>query len=183
MRMRFGIKRLAGALALAVILPTAALAAPHGKPGLWNYTSIVQMPDMPKLPPQVVEMMKRRGVPAMGDAVTSQMCMTQEQARMTVPPQLKNAGMNCTARLVSQTANSAVTETVCHGRMEGTGRSQMSWRGDTHYDGTYSFKGSMGGRAQSMASKFSGDWVKADCGAVKPFDSAILNRPRPPAPK
>ena len=178
MRTHFG-KCLASAVALAAFLPTAVLAVPHGRPGLWNYVSTMQMPDMPKLPPQVLEMMKKRGMPAMGDSVTSQMCMTQEQAKMDTPPQVRNAGMNCTARVVSQTANSAVSETVCHGRMEGTGRSQMSWRGDTHYDGTYSFKGAMGGRSQAMSSKFSGDWVKADCGAVKPFDS---NRPAAPRP-
>lgn len=166
-----------------LLLAVPAGAVPHGKPGLWNYTSTVQMADMPKLPPAVLEMMKKRGMPAMGDAVTSQMCMTQEQAKMDTPPQLKNAGMNCTPRLISQTATSATSEVVCHGRMEGTGRTQMSWRGDTHYDGTYSFKGTMGGRSQAMSSKFAGDWVKADCGAVKPFDSAILNRPRPSAPK
>lgn len=181
--MRVIFKLLAGAAALAASIPTAALAVPHGKPGLWNYVSTVQMANMPKMPPQVLEMMKMRGIPAMGDAVTSQMCMTEAQAKMDVPPQLKNAGVNCTPRVVSQTSNSAVTEVVCHGRMEGTGRTQMSWRGDTHYDGTYSFRGAMGGRSQDMTSKFSGDWVKADCGAVKPFDSAILNHPRPPAPK
>jgi hypothetical protein len=182
MRMHFS-RCLAGAVALAVFLPTAVLAVPHGKPGLWNYVSTVQMANMPKLPPQVIEMMKKRGMPAMGDAVKSQMCMTEAQMKMDTPPQANTAGMKCTVRVISQTGNSAVSETVCHGRMEGTGRTQITWRGETHYDGMYSFKGTMSGRAQEMSSRFSGDWVKADCGAVKPFDSAAINRPRPPAPR
>ena len=105
--MRVMFKLVSGAAALAVSVPTVALAVPHGKPGLWNYVSTVQMANMPKMPPAVLEMMKKRGVPAMGDAVTSQMCMTAEQAKMEVPPQLKNAGVNCTPRVISQTAKVA----------------------------------------------------------------------------
>ena len=53
--------------------------------------------------------------------------------------------------------------------MEGVGRSQMNWRGNEHYDGSYSFKGTTHGHAQDMSTHFTGDFVKADCGAVKPF--------------
>jgi hypothetical protein len=165
---------LTGAVAL---LTNAAAAAPHGKAGLWTIVTAMKMANMPQLPPEVMAMMKQRGIPGMGQPVTSQICMTAEQAQMTTPPRSDPAGMQCTPRLVSQTGNSAVTEVVCHGRMEGTGRTEITWRGDSHYEGNYSFKGAMEGQPQEMSSHYSGDWVKADCGAVKPFDAnAAANR-------
>jgi len=44
----------------------------------------------------------------------------------------------------------------------------MTWRGNEHYEGTYNFKGMMEGRPQEISTRYSGDFVKADCGAVKP---------------
>ena len=43
----------------ALLLPAAALAAPHGRPGLWSITSRMEMPNMPKMPPEVAAMMKQ----------------------------------------------------------------------------------------------------------------------------
>lgn len=173
------------------LLAIAPLAAPEsalalGRPGLWNIVTISSMPNMPDLPPQAMEMMKKRGLPGPGQPITSQICMTPEQAKMTVPPRMDATGMNCTSRLISQTATSVTSEAICTGRMEGRGRSTVNWRGDTHYDGNYSFTGTMGGRPQQVSSKFTGDFVKADCGAVKPFDMnslKALNRPVPPPPR
>ena len=78
-------------------------AAPHGKAGLWTIVTTKKMANMPQLPPQVMEMIKQRGMPGMGQPVTSQICMTEEQARMTTPPRTEVAGMQCTPRFVSQT--------------------------------------------------------------------------------
>lgn len=156
------------------LLAMPALAAPHGKPGLWTVITTMQMPNMPQLPPQVVQMMKQRGLPDVTKPMTQQICMTDAQAKALGQPRVEQAGTKCTTRIVSQGGNAAVTEAVCHGRMEGTVRTQITWRGETHYDDSTSFKGTMAGRPQSFSSSQSGDWVKADCGAVKPFDS---NRP------
>jgi hypothetical protein len=65
-------------------------------------------------------------------------------------------------------------DTVCHGRMEGVGHSQISWRGNEHYEGSYDFKGAAQGHSTTMTTHFTGDWAKADCGAVKPFSAAKL---------
>ncbi|HWA69764.1 MAG TPA: DUF3617 domain-containing protein [Rhizomicrobium sp.] len=156
--------------AALMLAPATAIAVPHGKAGLWTITTTMKMANMPEMPPQVLEMMKKRGMPGMGQPMTSQMCMTLDDvnadpnARMQAQHQV-----NCTPHIVSQTANSAITEIVCHGNMEGTGRSQISWHGDSHYEGTYSFNGTMHGRPNAMSSRYTGDWVKADCGAVKPY--------------
>ena len=166
----------------AVLLPAAALAVPHGKPGLWNITSTMKMADMPKVPPEVVEMMKKRGLnmPVAGQPITNQICMTAEQAAMDHPPDMSREGVKCTPHVLNQTSNSATTEMVCHGSMEGTGRSQISWRGDSHYEGSYSFTGSVEGRPNNMSSTYTGDWVKSDCGSVKPFSGKMPSAMRPP---
>ena len=172
-------------IAATILMPAAALAMPHGKPGLWNITTTMQMASMPKMPPEVMEMMKKRGmnIPTPGQPMTSQMCMTAEQAAMDKPPNMDREGVKCTPKVISQTSNSVTTEITCHGTMEGTGRSQISWRGDSHYEGTYSFTGSMHDHPNNMSSTYTGDWVKADCGSVKPFSGKMPSGAmRPPAP-
>jgi hypothetical protein len=52
---------------------------------------------------------------------------------------------------------------------------QMSWRGNEHYEGTYNFKGTMQGRPQEMTSHYTGDFVKADCGTVKPYTAKMAH--------
>jgi hypothetical protein len=159
-------------LLAATLAVAPAAAVPHGKPGLWKITSVMQMSAMPQLPPQVMAMMKKRGMPMPGQANISQICMTQEDVSGSIGEKLAaQHQVNCTPHILSQTATSATTEVVCHGAMEGTGHSQISWRGDNHYDGSYSFKGNMHGQSNDMSTQYSGDWVKSDCGAVKPFSA------------
>lgn len=174
-----------GLLAASVILlPAAALAAPKGKPGLWNITSTMTMANAPQLPPQVLEMMKKRGMPGMGQPTTSQICLAGDAPSPDAVARMQSQhGVNCTPHVISETATSATTEITCHGTMEGTGRSQISWRGDSHYEGSYSFKGSMRGHPQDMSNKYTGDWAKSDCGAVKPFSPKDIPAHSPPPPR
>jgi hypothetical protein len=174
---------LAALLTLAVALPAAANAAPKGKPGLWDITSTVQMAKMPDLPPEVLEMMKKRGMPGLGQPTKSQICVAANDTSADAATRMQaQHGVTCTPHVISETATSAVTEVTCHGGMEGTGRSQISWRGDSHYDGSYSFKGSSHGQPQEMGTKYTGDWVKSDCGSVKPFSVKDIPAHRPPPP-
>jgi hypothetical protein len=156
-------------VATITLMPVAALAA-HGKPGLWNISSTMEMGSMPQMPPEATAMMKQRGMkmPGMGgQPIVTQICMTQEQVNGDKPP-MNNRQENCTTKLLNQTSTSMTSEVTCHGRMEGVGRAQMSWRGNEHYEGTYSFRGTMEGRPQQISTHYTGDFVKADCGAVKP---------------
>src|ERR1700755_472583 len=159
----------AGLVASALLLAPVAALAGHGKPGLWNITSTMQMANAPQMPPEAMAMMKSRGIkmPGMGSPMTSQICMTPEQVNGDLSPAMHNHEEKCTAKVLSQTASSMKSEVTCHGRMEGVGHSEMSWRGNEHYEGTYSFKGSMEGHPQNISTRYSGDFVKADCGAVK----------------
>src|SRR5256885_12064105 len=122
--------------ASVALLPAAALAA-HGKAGLWNVTSSMEMANMPQIPPEAMAMMKSRGMkmPGMGQPMTSQICMTQEQVNGDIPPAMHNRGENCTGKVLSQTATSMKSEVTCHGRMEGVGHAEISWRGNEHYEG------------------------------------------------
>ena len=67
------------------------------------------------------------------------------------------------------TGSSMTAQTVCNGEMKGSGQMQISYSGAEHYTGSYNFKGNMSGQTIDTNSSFKGDWVKADCGAVKPY--------------
>ena len=169
-------KFVSGLIAAAIALAPALAWAAHGRAGLWNISTTMQMANMPEMPPEAMAMMKSRGMsmPGMGGApIVTQICMTQDEVNADKPPQMKNNEENCTTKVLNQTSSSMTAETTCHGRMEGVGRMQMSWRGNEHYEGTYSFKGSMQGRPHEMNTRYIGDFVKADCGSVKPYTAKI----------
>lgn len=151
----------------ALLLAPAAFAA-HGRAGLWTVTSTMESKDMPKVPPEAMAMMKARHMPMPGEPFTTQMCMTQEQVNADKPPDIKNGEETCTTKIVSQSPAAVHTQVTCHGRVNGVGDMQISWRGNEHYEGTYSFKGTAEGRPQEMTTHYSGDFVKPDCGSVKP---------------
>jgi hypothetical protein len=148
-----------------------AAFAGHGKAGLWNFTTSMTMANMPQMPPEAMAMMKQRGIkmPGMGEPITSQVCMTQDEVNADMPPRMSREGENCENHVLAKTASSISVDMVCNGRMKGTGHLQVSYSGAEHYEGTYNFKGTAEGHPADMTSNFKGDWVKADCGAVKPF--------------
>lgn len=154
----------------ALFLAPAAAFAAHGKAGLWNITSTMEMPNMPAIPPQTMEMMKARGIPMPGQPFTTQMCMTQEMVNADKPPATHNSDVSCDTKVLSSSPSAMHTQVTCKGRVNGTGDMQMSWRGTDHYESTYSFQGtSEGGRPQNMVQHATGDFVKADCGSVKSY--------------
>ena len=153
-----------------ILVPAAAIAA-HGRAGLWNVTTSMEMSNMPQMPPEALAMMKQRGMqmPGMGQPMSTQICMTQEQVNADKPPAMSNHEESCDTRLLNQSPAMMEAEVTCHGRMNGVGHVKVAWRGNEHYEGTYNFKGAMGGRPQDMSTHFSGDFVKSDCGSVRPF--------------
>lgn len=173
------------AIAVLTLCSTAAFALPHGKPGLWEITTTMKMAAMPNLPPQVLEMMKKRGMPGMGQPITSQMCMTPDDVKEGADAMRRmrdRKGINCTPKVISETSSSMVSEVTCHGTMEGVGHSNMTWHGDTAYEGDYSFKGVMHGQPTENSSHFQGKFVSSDCGAVKPFRASDIPTHSPPPP-
>jgi len=156
-------------LGTALILAPVAAFAAHGRAGLWTVTSTMEMPDMPQMPPQALEMMKARGMPMPGQPFTTQMCMTQDQVNADKPPSMSNNDVSCDTKILSQSPGAMHTQVTCKGKVNGVGDMQIAWRGTDHYEGTYSFKGTADGRPQNMNTRYTGDFVKADCGSVKPY--------------
>jgi hypothetical protein len=136
----------------------------------------MQMANAPKMPPEVEAMMKKRGmnVPMAGQPYTSQMCMTAEEVNADKPPAMTTREINCSTKILSQSASSMKSEVVCHGAMDGVGHSEINWTGNEHYSGNYSFKGTMHDQPNEMSTTYKGDWVKADCGDVKPFSAKAM---------
>ena len=126
---------------------------------------------MPQMPPEAMAMMKARGMQDAGRAAHHHPDLHDpEQVNADKPPAISNREDVKLRHQGAQPSPTAMhTEITCHGRMEGIGQMQMSWRGNEHYEGTYSFKGSIGGRPQDMTTHYTGDFVKADCGSVKPY--------------
>ena len=156
-----------GGTMLVLLLAAAPAFARQGKAGLWNVTSTVEM----ALPPETAAAMKKMGMAMPGaKPVTSQLCMSQAEVDSDRPPHLDRAATGCDTKLVKQTATGMTANMVCKGNMTGTGTIQVTYKGDTHYSGFYGFKGTSGGRPVDMTTRFTGDWVKADCGNVKPYN-------------
>jgi hypothetical protein len=96
--------------------------------------------------------------------------MTQTDVDASVPPAMNNHEVSCTTHVTSQSPSAMTADVVCKGgRMTGTGHTQVAYQGAEHYAGSYSFTGKMEGQPISTSNTFRGDWVRADCGAVKPL--------------
>ncbi len=161
-------KLLIGLPVAALLLSPGVAFAGHGKAGLWNVSTTMNM--AMQMPPEAMAQMKKMGV-AMPSARTfaSQICMSQAEVDSDKLPPMGKSDSGCTSHIVSQTGSAMKAQTVCNGDMKGTGQMQISYSGAEHYVGSYSFKGNMSGQPMDTSSSFKGDWVKADCGAVKPY--------------
>ena len=157
-----------GVIAAAFVLVPGIAVAGHGKAGLWNVSTTVGMANV-QMPPEAMAKMKEMGM-KMPSARTfnSQICMTQAEVDSDKLPPMGRNDTGCTNRIVSQTSTALTAEMVCSGEMKGTGHMQISYSSPEHYAGSYSFKGSVAGNPMDSSSSFKGDWVRADCGAVKP---------------
>ncbi len=154
------------AVALSALCLSGPALAKHGKAGLWNVTSTTEM----AFPPEAVAAMKKAGMAMPGTKpVTAQMCMSQAEVDSARPPHLDRTATGCDTKIVKETAAAMTATMTCKGNMRGTGTIQVTYNGAEHYVGSYSFKGTSGGRPVDMTTRFKGDWVKADCGKIKPY--------------
>ena len=152
--------------AALVLAPGAALAGP-GRAGLWNIATTMNMAI--SLPPAALARMKASGAKIPGPrTVTSQVCMTQAQVDAATPPPVAGRQRDCSTHVTARSATAMTADMVCKGPMAGTGHIQVAYQGAEHYAGSYSFAGTQQGRPVRNSMRFRGDWVQADCGAVKP---------------
>ena len=114
--------------------------------------------------------MKAMGMPLV-QTVSTQICMSQADVDSDRPPPVGDAGDGCTTRLTNSSAANVSATMTCNGKMKGTGSVQISYSGTDHYTGTFRFQGTMEGEPANMSGTFKGDWVRADCGGIKPTPS------------
>jgi hypothetical protein len=170
---------LAGILAviLSALAASSVLGAGKARPGLWTQTVTVNLGEAaPKASPQAEAMLKARGFafPDLSAPRTIQICITPEQAAMDRPPmtpQQREEQTGCTEEHLQTTADTGSADLVCSDeRMQATIHIEVQYTGMTHYQGSSILVGTVGGRPTNAVSTFSGDFVSADCGSVKPLD-------------
>jgi hypothetical protein len=156
------------------LLSAPAFAA--GKEGLWQVVTTYQF-GMRLLPPALVSLARAQNLkpPVSGQPFTSFMCMTVYEAEGRQPLHLNARDFDCETRVVSTKGPRMQLESICHGPLEGVGHSQLVWRGDDHFDGTYDFKGKFRGDPARMSSSFAADWQGNNCRGVRPFIPQVNN--------
>jgi len=155
-----------GVLAVGIVaLPLAAMAS-HGKVGLWEITLNVNLPNMPKIPPDQLAKMQAMGVHMPnGNTIVTQHCMTAAEVAADRPPVQHQK--DCAMQNEKMGGGSFSADMVCTGvEMQGSGHFNVSYDSDTHYVGEMTFSGTAHGHAATMTNKFEGKWVSADCGAT-----------------
>jgi hypothetical protein len=154
-------------------ISNAALAAGQMKPGLWEMTiKSDAMKNMPKIPPEQLEMMKKHGVtlPSAG-GITQKVCMTKEAVERDESEALTRNQSGCQSKNMQRSGGSFSADIVCDGpEMKGTGKVKGTYAGSEGYSSTYSFKGTSHGQPVDMTQETSGKWLSADCGSVKPVE-------------
>jgi hypothetical protein len=155
--------------AALIATPGAALAA-QGRAGLWTITTTLQNSSF-QVTPAFSATMLRTGLnlPTSGQTLVTQMCMTDEEVDNAMAPHMNMRDLDCTSRVVGQRGPVVRVEATCHGRREGVGRSQVTWRGNDHFEGTYMFKGRFSGHSAQVSTAFRADWVQADCHGIRAF--------------
>ncbi|MGZ3237382.1 MAG: DUF3617 domain-containing protein [Burkholderiaceae bacterium] len=146
------------------------------KPGLWEMTMKSDaMKSMPKMTPEQIEQMRKMGanMPLMQDGgMVMKMCVTKEMAERDQPPQTHQVGSECKSKNSQRTGSNYSVDIVCDGpHLKGEGKAQGTFSGNDHFNSTYDFKGTSGGRPVAQHQETSAKWLGADCGDVKPVDS------------
>ena len=161
---------------ICLLAASSALGAGKFRSGLWTTTVTVDLGEAaPKISPQAEAMLKARGLtfPDLSAPRTIQICITPEQAAMDRPPmtpQQLEEHTGCPEQHLQTTANTASVDVICSNeRMQATSHMEVQYTGMTHYEGSSTFVGTVGGRPSNVTTTFSGDFVSADCGSVKPL--------------
>ncbi len=155
-------------IAALFLLASPALAA--GKAGLWTVTTTWDF-SPPVVPGVLAALARQQAVapPRNGQPFVHHMCMTEYEADGRQPLHLNSRDYDCVPRVVSFRRPLMVMENICHGQVEGVGRSRITWRGNDHFEGTYDFTGKFRGDPARISSSFSADWAGADCRGVRFF--------------
>ena len=175
-----------GMAAAALLLPMAAQADSHQKPGLWEINTQMEMQNdkmaaamskqQTQMTPEMQAMLAQRGIkmPQMGPNgtmthdMTTKICVTPEQAAKSDHPDF-GRDKQCQMTKSNFSGNNFTGEMSCNSpEMQGHGTIDMTMDSDQAYHGTMHFTGtSAHAGAMDMTNHISGKWLGADCGSVK----------------
>ncbi|TAG28072.1 MAG: DUF3617 domain-containing protein [Burkholderiales bacterium] len=170
-----------------LLASSLAFAQSSTKPGLWEITSKMSSPTNPQLnkqmeeaqkqmaamPPaqrkMMEEMMAKQGVsmsPAAGGATAIKVCISPEMASR--PPMEQRQG--CTYKF-SQSGSTHNFSFQCT-NPPGDGEGQITFANADSYSGKMRINSMQGGKKETMDMQTTGKFLGANCGAIKPMQSA-----------
>lgn len=180
-RARWG--ALEGLLAALALCAVPMAQAQSVKPGLWEHSwsmksssgqmekAMAQMKaELAKMPADqrkmMEQMMAKQGVGMSGDVSKVKLCLSPEQARNLDLP----AGDGKCQQTVTQRSSGSIKSTfVCAGPPPSRGEGEMTLKGDTAYTGKSVIDTTIDGKPERMNMEVTGQWLSADCGAIKPI--------------
>jgi len=168
---------LALCLGCAAVLPVlAADKVPlNAKPGLWEVTIDTERNGALPIPPEALA----RLTPEQRQKFEAQMeqsmgprhrvtrrCVTQEQIDKL--DDMDQMGKNCRRTVTSSSSTLYAGSFTCSGQANASGTYRFEAKNPTSVTGNMNMTMSNGGKSMATKSTFSGKWVAADCGSVKP---------------
>lgn len=115
-----------------LLLPSTLPAAETMKPGLWEITTRMEMPGMPFQPPPQ----------------TMRHCYTEQEVKEEPVPK----GNDCKITDLKTSGNKTSWKIECKGEMAGKGEGEMTYLGDSAYEG----KSRMQTQGMTMTSSYKG---------------------------
>jgi Protein of unknown function (DUF3617) len=174
--------------AVAALLLALSAAAQKQAPGLWESSMLMQSAggEMEKaqadmqaklaaMPPEqrqkIEQMMASRGVSmgSKGGTMIVKVCISKEQAAKPAEPRLTG---DCTQSDMQRSASSMKFKFVCTKPIATSGTGEWSFASDKSYTGKVVSVSQINGKEQPVNLEMSGKWLGADCGDIKPRDTA-----------
>jgi hypothetical protein len=150
--------------AISLFAVNAAWAG-HGKVGLWQITTRMNMSGMPQIPPEQMAKMKAMGIRVpVNNTFTTEHCMTAEEVAMSKPPEMPRHGsQECKMQNMKAEGQSISADMICTGEANGSGHFSMTYDSPEHYSGQMSMNIAVHGRPMASTTSFEGRWVAAVC--------------------
>jgi hypothetical protein len=151
---------------------TTGVHAQGMKPGLWEMSTQMSgagMPAMPAIPEAQRKQMEAMGIkmPQMaggGMGITTKVCVTPEQAKKGVPPNMDKDGEKCEQTDVKTSGKTTSWKMTCTGKHKVNGSGSITNDSADHFSGETIMNMEDGPKGpMTMNNKFSGTYLAADC--------------------
>lgn len=160
-------------LSLSSSLAIPVFAAENMQPGLWEVTTESALAkNIPTLPPAQIEAMRKMGVDLsqlQSGTIANKVCITPDMAAKNELPKMTQKESGCAIKNQRQNGNVFTMDMVCDGQMNGSGVSTTTFASKKSFNSRTQFSGNVNGLPINDEAISKGQWVSADCGAVKPI--------------